>query len=88
MIMLLAVDLGGFFNTIWSSIKSALISVVNLLPGSPFQAISNAPVSEFLGSLNWIFPVSEVIAELQLWTVCIGLFYVYMAILRWVKAIE
>lgn len=75
-------------NAIFGKIEEGLVWVINLLPASPFQAISNSDVSEFLGSLNWVLPISEAIAILQLWIAAVGGFYLYQAVLRWLKAIE
>lgn len=62
--------------------------VLALLPTSPFNAvingISNIP---YLQYLNWFFPVTECIAVLEVWLLCVATFYVYQAIMRWVKMI-
>lgn len=80
--------MGKAINSLWDIITDAMTWVVNLLPDSPFQAISNSDVSEFMVGLNWIFPITEILAIMQLWTSAIMVFYIYQAILRWIKAIE
>ena len=41
-----------------------------------------------LGTLNYFVPVSEMIAIGEAWTVCVTVFYLYQAALRFVKMIE
>lgn len=78
----------GMFNGIIKGMATALGAVVNILPNSPFQAIDNTAVGEFLGSLAWIIPIPQIIAILQAWVVAVGIYYLVQVILRWVKAIE
>ena len=63
--------------------------VLKLLPTSPFtryiDALSTIP---YLGYLNWFVPVGTMLKIGSAWLVSISLFYVYMIILRWIKAIE
>jgi hypothetical protein len=80
--------MGGFFDSLGSNLINALSWVLELLPDSPFQAISNSDVNQFMGTLNWFLPMSQIIAELELWITCVSVFYVYQLILRWIRAIE
>lgn len=63
--------------------------VLSVLPTSPFaryiDALATVP---YLGNLNWFVPVGTMLKIGSAWLVSIGLFYVYMIILRWIKAIE
>lgn len=65
-----------------------LALVMAFLPSSPFQTvintISNIP---YLQYLNWFFPVSECIAVLEVWLAAIVIYYLYSAIMRWIKII-
>lgn len=64
-------------------------SIVGFLPGSPFQAfIHSMEKMPFLATLNWIIPIGTFISIGISWLTCIGVFYIYQAILRWAKAIE
>lgn len=69
--------------------EQILASVLSLLPGSPFTAFINS-ISDipFLGYLNYFVPVAQMIAIGETWLVSIGIFYLYQAVLRWVKVIE
>lgn len=74
-------------------IKSALIvlsnAILQFLPNSPFQSFIHS-FSEIpgLGYLNYFVPVGEMIAIGQAWLVCIGIFYLYQAIMRFAKLID
>lgn len=72
-------------DSLYNLLLSALGSIISFLPNSPFQAVNNANVDQFLGTLNWFLPISEIIAILQAWLVCVVVFYLYQVILRWVK---
>lgn len=63
--------------------------VLQLLPTSPFiKYINLLERVPFLNHLNWFIPISTFITIGQAWLVAIGIFYLYMVILRWIKAIE
>ena len=66
----------------------ALQNFLDKLPDSPFNLISNDAVVEYMGYLNWIVPVSEIVAILQLWITAILIYYTYVVILRWIRAIQ
>jgi len=77
-----------FFSWIWGNLKAILMLVIGLLPDSPFQLLENTDVEEYLGFLNWLIPLSQIAAILQLWITAIVIFYIFQAILRWTKAIN
>ena len=74
-----------WFGELVNKFASMILSV---LPHSPVQkylaSFDNLP---YLGWLNWFVPVSAIITVAETWLVCIGLFYLYQIILRWVRAI-
>lgn len=78
----------SFLNLLIKALGAVLSFIFGILPSSPFQAISNSPISEFLGTMNFFIPVSEMLSIGQTWLVCVGGFYLYQIVLRWVKAIE
>ena len=84
--------LGNFFintgNHVINGLGLLLSAIMQLLPDSPFLFVMESPVGEYAATLNWILPISECIATLELWTSAIVIYYCYQAILRWVKAIE
>ena len=74
-------------ESIFTNLMNALTWIIELLPDSPFQTVSNADVSEFMGALNWIIPLDKIVAELEVWLSAVIIFYAYQIILRWIKAI-
>lgn len=73
-------------------ITGGLMAILSLLPDSPFKILdSMAPTSkivELLGMVNWFIPIYSFIGILEGWLVCVGVYYVYQIVLRWVNAIE
>lgn len=62
--------------------------IISLLPTSPFRSFIDTWIPpDYLGWLNWFFPVSEILAILGVWLISIGTFYLYSIIMRWVKMI-
>lgn len=83
--------INGLISLINFIIDSAsyLINVIfALLPNSPFDSVSLAPISKWLGYLNYLLPVTEIISILTLWGSCIGIYYLYQIALRWIKVVE
>ena len=78
----------SIITTVMNGLESAAKWVIALLPMSPFRAISNSSVGEFIGNIGWILPIPEMMAILQLWITAIGIFYLYQSILRFTRAIE
>lgn len=85
-------QIGSWFAAIWntiiSSIQTAGTAIVMLLPDSPFEMLSNSGVSQYMGWLNWLVPIQQMVAILELWTTAILIYYIYVVILRWIKAIQ
>jgi hypothetical protein len=83
--------MGNFFikilNFIIAGIGGAIGWVVNLLPNSPFTSIDNSSVGEYLSSLSWIIPFSQIIAIGEAWLTVIIAYYIYSVIMRWIKVI-
>ena len=64
-------------------------SLQAVLPLSPFRGyIDQIAVPEWLGVLNWLFPVSECVTILAAWLVAYGTYLLYRIILRWIKAVS
>lgn len=80
--------MGDVLTAVMNGLESAAKWVVALLPASPFRAISNSGVAEFLGNLGWVVPVNEILAILQLWIPAVAVFYLYQAVLRFTRMIE
>ena len=84
--------IGQWFHDLLQNIidglGDTLESILSILPDSPFIAIDNSPVSEYIGYINWIVPMTEIIAILQVWVVAIATYYLVVIVLRWIKAIQ
>lgn len=84
--------LGNFLISVGNHIISGLGLVVSvilqLLPDSPFLFLMDSPVGQYASYINWILPIRECIATLELWISAIIVYYCYQAVLRWAKAIE
>lgn len=80
---------GGFFNVTTDILQAALSLILKILPKSPFQEFINLTnANDVLGYFNYFVPVGEMIAIGQAWLSCVGIYYAYVLILRWAKAIE
>lgn len=75
-------------DSFMGGVKGAIEWVVNLLPGSPFRAVSNDGVSGFLSGLNWVIPIGTMVAELEVYVIAVLIFYVLSVVMRWVKVIK
>lgn len=62
-----------------------LMDVLPLSPFAQFYEVWTPP--EYLGWLNWFFPVGFCLRVLAAWLGAITLFYLYSIIMRWVKVI-
>lgn len=67
------------FNKLFSSI-------ISFLPGSPFHAFIDAIGSiPYMAELNWFLPLNEMFIILEAWLAAIALYYIYSAIMRFIK---
>lgn len=70
-------------------VEGLLDQVLQYLPGSPFQSflkgMGNLP---YLKYLNYFIPIQQMIAIGEAWLVAILLYYAYVIVLRWIKAID
>lgn len=75
-------------DNIWEILQNLLQRLLQVLPKSPFKDISASIAnSDYLGYLNWFFPVSEVLSVMTAWLAAIALFYLWSVLARWVKLI-
>lgn len=75
-------------ETIVSWLNNALGWVFSFLPDSPFQQfLSNTPIADYLGYVAYFVDISFMVTVLDSWLAAIAIYYIYMAVLRWVKAL-
>lgn len=75
-------------NYIIKLLGGVISFIFRLLPDSPFKLLDNSPIADFLPTLNYFLPISEIILSAETWLTCIGIYYLYQIVLRWIKAIE
>lgn len=80
------------FNTVldWlgNQINNLLSFLCVVLPDSPFQALSNSPIGEYLGIINYFVPIDFMLNVTTAWLACILVYYGFSILMRWVKAIQ
>ena len=70
----------------WGNFKAEVIKVLPLSPFTDWIAyLSGTP---YLGYINWFIPMGTIISITGVWVNAIFLYYVYSAILRWLKMVE
>lgn len=75
-------------NGALNGLVTALNFVLQLLPDSPFQSITLGPVAEYIGYVNWFFPIQEILLFLSVWLAAVLIYYAYTVILRVTQAID
>ncbi len=75
----------AFVNWLISQAGTIISAILSLLPQSPFTYDALFDQS-WLGAMNWLFPISEAIAILQLYVVAVIAYYVIRIPMRWLKA--
>ena len=70
-------------------LNAFLDMLMSVFPTSPFaSAIDELEQLPYLGYLNWVIPVSQMLTIGTAWLVAIGLYYFYSVIARWIKLIQ
>lgn len=77
-----------FINFIIKTFGNILNFIFSFLPDSPFSKIDNSAIVEFVGYLNYLVPVAEIVSILTVWGSAIGIYYVYQIVLRWIRAVD
>ena len=80
----------GIFDTLSSALISFCITVINLLPESPFSFLTDygAPAALVMSYVNWFIDFGTIIRMLSAWVACILVWYGYQIVLRWIKVVE
>lgn len=76
-------------NNILQWVQDKAQFLVEFLPTSPFRRaidlIGNIP---YIDEINWFIPIDEIVLISIWWGTAIIVYYGYMIVLRWIKAIE
>lgn len=87
--ILLDTNISGIGNNILNWIEEKAQFLLQFLPTSPFRKavdlIGNIPYME---NIAWFVPIQEIVMILMWWGSAITIYYAYMIILRWIKAID
>lgn len=76
------------FQGIIDGLASLLSTIINALPGSPFNGLSALTLdSRLFGYIAYFFPVKQIISVFEAWLAAIALYYLYQIAMRWVKAV-
>lgn len=74
-------------KTIISWVNLVLGSILAFLPDSPFTAFTkHLQDTEWLRFLNWLVPLQQFVAIGEAWLASIIIYYLYIVVLRWIKA--
>lgn len=64
----------------------------SVLPSDPFSSfisqLESSSLSEYMGYINYFFPVGFYLDCLSAFLVALGFYYLYVIILRWLKAVS
>lgn len=77
-----------FVNLLIKQFVNVSNLIFGILPDSPFKSLNNSLDKTFLGYINWILPISEMLEILVLWAAAIAIYYTVSNILRLIKSIE
>ncbi len=74
-------------------LNKGLMAILAFLPDSPFGSVlddlaRNPQIIQLLGMVNWFIPFYLFVPVLTAWGACVGVYYVYQIVLRWLNAIE
>lgn len=78
----------AMFNSIIKGLGLVITFISNLLPTSPFSTIDLSGIKDYIGYLNYVVPVGKIVQILLVWCTAIGIYYLYLIALRWIKAVE
>lgn len=73
------------FSSMWSSFAGKLAEILPQSPTVDSEAL--AEVARFAGYINFFFPVGKFLLFVALVLTAIGVYYLAMVILRWIKLI-
>lgn len=72
-------------NGLINALGIVLTAMLSLLPSSPFNFVQNID-ADWLKAINWIFPIAEAIAMLELFLTATVSYYSIRIVLKWLKA--
>lgn len=79
------INLANFFI---DNIVNLITLVLSILPDSPFSNLSFAVFTPYLGFINWLIPVGQMISFLAVWGSAVLIYYIYSVAMRFTNVIE
>lgn len=76
----------GIFNSFLNLLGDAAITLLSLLPNSPFQWNLNG-ASPLLTWIFWLIPIPGIATLMSAYVVSVALYYTIRVALRWVKVV-
>lgn len=74
-----------FINNLIKGLGTVLNFLLGWLPPSPFHLLDVSPIAPYLPYINYFIPLSEMVSVAELWLTAIGVYYIYHAVLNWIK---
>lgn len=75
----------SILNAIISGLGAALGALISILPTSPFNWTYNIE-NKFIQQMNYILPLSQAVAHLELYVTGVAIYYGIRIVLKWIKA--
>lgn len=82
--------ISDFFGQVGDLLNDIFAAILTVLPDSPFQGMLSLPenILEILGYVNWFIPVREIRIATYTWIGAVTVYYIWMVVLRYIKAVE
>lgn len=78
----------GFLQGIIDLVVVTLNALFFLFPDSPFSMVLNSQFNNYVSQINYFIPIYEFVAIGEAWLVAVTVWYCYVVIARWLKAVE
>lgn len=62
--------------------------VLGFLPDSPITWVDNSPAAQFIGYMNYFIPIDFMLSSAEVWLSAVIAYYIYSAVLRWIRAVS
>lgn len=76
-------------NAVIEALADVIAWILGFLPDSPISKFTNdKPVNVVLGHITWFIPFPTMLLHFSLILTCIGIYYLYRVIARWLKLVR
>lgn len=77
----------SFFQDLINIFAGFINLLFSWLPNSPFTFITQQ-YTDYISKINYFIPVYEFVAIGQAWLTAVTVWYAYVVVARWLKAVE